>query len=167
MRDAIGRASTRLNPNPARARQTAQQIEGQLVAGLTHLDPNQPTIAQLPKAPRLIETLGPLFAGGAATAAAPEEFSERRRCFRWIYVGLPERFPPLEAADLEELEQGACVLALYLDLVPYAQTAPEAVCWGPLRPTKSTCPIRSSPSWRPRGCSRWRPESDSGAGGPH
>ena len=124
LREAIGRATSRLSTDPARARQAAQQIEGQLVTGLSRLDPAQPTISQLGRAPRLIETLGPLFAAGAGTAAAPEEFWSAA-VFPLVYVGLPERFPPLEAADLEELEQGASVLALYLDMVPYAEPAPE------------------------------------------
>lgn len=113
-------ALTRSTQLPPEAR---QQFEQQVVSALQRLEP-APLSTQVAKTPRLVELLIHLFATVGATGAAPEEF--------WydavvplLLIGAPPQFPPLDGEELDMARQGADPLALYLDVVPYQQKAPE------------------------------------------
>jgi hypothetical protein len=116
-RDAVSKAAEL--PQEARA-----QFEEQVVGSLKRLDPAKTLSEQVAQAPRLMELLIHLFATVGSTGAAPEEF--------WydvvtplLLIGAPGQFPPLDAQEVEAAKKGADPLALFLDVVPYQQTAHE------------------------------------------
>ncbi len=86
LRDALGRAGTRLAP------ESRAQLEQQLVGALGRLDQAKGFGEQLEQAPRLAELLADLFAGTHRTGSAPDEFWEDA-VFPLLFIGVPEGFP--------------------------------------------------------------------------
>ena len=112
IRDALGRMPTTV-PGDVR-----KQLESQLVGALDRLEPDKKLSAQLERVSRLSELVAHLFASTEVSGSAPEEL--------WtdvilpiLLIGTPQRFPPLEEADLSAYRQGADPLLLYVDLVPH------------------------------------------------
>ncbi|MBS2032767.1 MAG: hypothetical protein JST54_33145 [Deltaproteobacteria bacterium] len=116
VRDALSRVGSKLPP------QVAQQIEQQLVGGMSRLDPNQPIVAQLARAPRLVELVVTLSAATAYTGVAPDDFWEGL-AFPLLFIGAPEKFPPLGEEEIAAVKQGVDAFTLFLDLVPYQHKA--------------------------------------------
>jgi hypothetical protein len=116
LRDAIGRA--RLSP------EAKKQLEQQFVAALNRLEVGKPLLKQVARAPRVIETMGLLFASTGSTGAAAEEFWNDV-VMPLLFVGAPATFPPLEEEELAAARQGVDPLFLFLELVPYQHQAPE------------------------------------------
>ncbi|HVE85621.1 MAG TPA: hypothetical protein VND93_22360 [Myxococcales bacterium] len=116
IREALGRAG-QLPPEAKR------QMEAQLVGTLSRLDPQKPLQGQ-PEAAGLMELMGHLFASKAATGIGPEELW-REVAFPLAMAGAPAQFPPVEPDDLEAYVQGAPVVALFVDLVPYQSPAAD------------------------------------------
>lgn len=123
VRDALGRAGTRLAPEPR------AQLEQQLVGALSRLDTAKGFGEQLEQAPRLSELLVDLFAATQRTGSAPDEFWEDA-VFPLLFIGIPDSFPPLDAEEVRAAQQGADPLLLFLDTVPYRQPAPENAVLG-------------------------------------
>lgn len=117
LRDAISRAA-KLSP------EVKKQLEQQFTSALARLEPAKPLLQQVLRAPRIVESMGLLFAAVGGTGAAAEEF--------WtdvviplLFVGAPTSFPELEGEELEVAKQGVDPLFLFLDVVPYQHQAPE------------------------------------------
>ena len=123
LRDALGRAGTRLAP------ESRTQLEQQLLGALGRLDPGRALGEQLDQAPRLSELLVDLFASTQRTGSAPDEFWEDA-VFPLLFIGVPDGFPPLDAEEVRAAQQGADPLLLFLDTVPYRQPAPEDAVLG-------------------------------------
>jgi hypothetical protein len=123
LRDALGRAGTRLAP------ESRAQLEQQLVGALSRLDAGKSFGEQLERAPRLAELLVDLFASTHRTGSAPDEFWEDA-VFPLLFIGVPDAFPPLDAEEVRAAQQGADPLLLFLDTVPYRQPAPEDAVLG-------------------------------------
>jgi hypothetical protein len=123
LRDALGRAGTRLAP------EARTQLEQQLLGALGRLDPAKSFGEQLEHAPRLSELLADLFAGTHRTGSAPDEFWEDA-VFPLLFIGVPQSFPPLDAEEVRAAQQGADPLLLFLDTVPYREPAPEDAVLG-------------------------------------
>jgi hypothetical protein len=123
LRDALGRAGTRLAP------ESRGQLEQQLLGALGRLDASKPFGEQLERAPRLSELLVDLFASTQRTGSAPDEFWEDA-VFPLLFIGVPDSFPPLDAEEIRAAQQGADPLLLFLDTVPYRQQAPEDAVLG-------------------------------------
>lgn len=117
LKDAIGR-STRI---PAEAR---PQLEGQLVGALDRLERGKPLIDQVDRAPRVGELIVHLFGSKEGTGFAPEELWHEI-VMPLLFIGAPDKFPPLENEDVESYKQGADILALFVDLVPNQQKQAE------------------------------------------
>jgi hypothetical protein len=118
VRDALGRTNP---PLPPEAR---QQFEGQIVASLQRLDATKSMADQAERAPRLVELMAHLTSTIGGTGSAPEEFWHDL-VIPLLYIGAPASFPPLDDEELEAFRQGADPIALYVDVVPHAQSAPE------------------------------------------
>jgi len=118
IREALGRTQP---PLPPEAR---QQFDGQILMALQRLDPAQSLAQQLEKAPRLGELLAHLCATVGGTGSAPEEFWQEL-VLPLLFIGTPTSFPPLDDEEKEAFKQGAEPLALFVEVVPYAQPAPE------------------------------------------
>jgi hypothetical protein len=117
LRDAISRAA-RLTP------EVKKQMEQQFLSALSRMEPGKPVIQQVMRGPRVVETMGLLFASPASTGAAAEEF--------WtdvvmplLMVGSPATFPSLEDEELQVAKQGVDPLFLFLDAVPYQFKSPD------------------------------------------
>jgi len=123
LRDALGRAGTRMAP------ESRTQLEQQLVGALGRLDAGKTLGEQLELAPRLAELLVDLFASTQRTGSAPDEFWEDA-IFPLLYIGAPDSFPPLDAEEVRAAQQGADPLLLFLDTVPYRQPAPDDAVLG-------------------------------------
>lgn len=117
LRDAIGRAGKL-------SAEVKKQLEQQFVTALARLDAGKPLLQQVTRAPRIVESMGLLFASTASTGAAAEEFWTDV-AFPLLFVGAPATFPPLDAEELELAKQGVDPLFLFLDVVPYQHQAPE------------------------------------------
>lgn len=117
LKDALGRAKN-LPP------EAKQQFEGQILRALERLEPMRPMHQQVEREVRLIELLAHLYGSTGSTGAAPEELWADL-VLPLLYIGTPEKFPPLEPADLEAFKQGVEPLAFFVDVVPYATPAPE------------------------------------------
>lgn len=118
IREALGRTQP---PLPAEAR---QQFEGQIVGSLQRLEPGKPLSEQIERAPRVVELMGHLFATVGGTGSAPEEFWQDL-VLPLLFIGAPDSFPPVDEDEVGAFNQGADPLALFVDVVPYAQPAPE------------------------------------------
>jgi hypothetical protein len=117
IRDALGR-STRI-PQELRG-----QLESQLAGALDRLERGKPLIDQVERAPHVAELMVHLFGTRTATGFAPEELWHEI-VFPLLFVSAPDKFPPLEAQDLEAYRQGADAVALFVDLVPYTTPAAD------------------------------------------
>ncbi len=117
LKDALGRAKE-LPP------EAKQQIEGQILLALERLEPSRPMHEQVERGPRLVELLAHLYGSTGSTGAAPEELWADL-VLPLLYIGAPEKFPPLEPEELEVFKQGVEPLAFFVDVVPYATPAPE------------------------------------------
>ncbi len=111
LRDALGR-STRI------PKEVRPQVEGQLVGALERLDRGKPVIEQVARFPRVGELMAHLFGTVDGTGFAPEELWAEL-VLPMAFIGAPASFPPLEEEDLEAFRQGADVLALFADIVPF------------------------------------------------
>ena len=118
IRDALSRTQP---PLPAEAR---QQFEGQIVGSLQRLEPGKPLSEQIERAPRVVELMGHLFATVGGTGSAPEEFWQDL-VLPLLFIGAPDSLPPVDEDELGAFKQGADPLALFVDMVPYTQPAPE------------------------------------------
>jgi hypothetical protein len=118
IREALSRTQP---PLPAEAR---QQFEGQIVGSLQRLEPGKSLAEQIERAPRVVELMGHLFATVGGTGSAPEEFWQDL-VLPLLFIGAPESFPPLDEEEVNAFKQGADPLALFVDMVPYSQPAPE------------------------------------------
>jgi hypothetical protein len=123
VRDALGRAGTRLAP------ESRTQLEQQLLGALGRLEVGKTFGEQVELAPRLAELLVDLFASTHRTGSAPDEFWEDA-VFPLLFIGAPDSFPPLDAEEVRAAQQGADPLLLFLDTVPYRQQAPEDAVLG-------------------------------------
>lgn len=119
LRDALGRITDKEMPREAKA-----QFESQIVGSLRKLDPTKALIEQTAQAPRIVELLAHLFATTHATGSAPAEFWDEV-ILPLLFIGNPEKFPPLDAEELQAVEQGVDPLALFLDVVPFTTPAAE------------------------------------------
>jgi hypothetical protein len=117
VRDGISRAS-KLPP------EIKKQLEQQLISALSRMEQDKPILAQVAKAPRVVETMGLLFGTSQATGAAAEEFFSDV-VMPLLFVGVPTSFPPLEDEELEAAKQGVDPLFLFLETVPYQFSAPD------------------------------------------
>lgn len=127
VRDALSRVGGKL---PA---DVAKQIESQITGGMARLDPNQPLSAQLGRAPRLVELVGTLQAATSYTGVAPDDFWEGL-AFPLLFIGAPDKFPPLDDEEIEAVKQGVDAFTLFLDVVPYTTQAKDEGflgAWGP------------------------------------
>lgn len=118
VREALGRTQP---PLPPEAR---QQFEGQILMALQRMEPAKSLAEQLEKAPRLGELLAHLCATVGGTGSAPEEFWQEL-VLPLVFIGAPEQFPPLDDEEKEAFRQGADPLALFIEVVPYREPAPE------------------------------------------
>lgn len=119
LREALSRITDKEMPREAKA-----QFEGQIIGALRQLDPGQALVDQTAKAPRIVELMAHLFATTHATGSAPAEFWDEV-ILPLLFIGNPEKFPPLDAEELAAVEQGADSLALFLDVVPFSTPAAE------------------------------------------
>lgn len=117
LRDALGRSSR--IPKEARP-----QLEGQLVGALQRLDPTKPVIAQVDRFARVGELMTHLFGTVDGTGFAPEELWAEL-VLPIAFIGAPAQLPPLGEEELEAFKQGADVLALFADVVPFQHKAVE------------------------------------------
>jgi hypothetical protein len=117
LRDAISRASKLPN-------ELKKQLEQQLLGALARMEVGKPILSQVPRAPRVVETMGLLFATTQATGAAAEEFFSDV-VMPLLFVGAPTQFPPLGEEELEAAKQGVDPLFLFLESVPYQFSAPD------------------------------------------
>lgn len=118
VRDALGRTNP---PLPAEVR---SQFEGQIIQSLQRLEPGKSLGEQAERAPRLVELMAHLTSTVGGTGSAPEEFWHEV-VIPLLYIGTPAQFPPLDDEELEAFRKGADPLALFVDVVPYSQPAPE------------------------------------------
>jgi len=118
VRDALGRTNPQLPP------EVRQQFEGQIIQSLQRLEAGKSLGDQAERAPRLVELMAHLAATVGGTGSAPEEFWHDV-VIPLLYIGAPAQFPPLDDEELEAFRQGADPLALYVDVVPHSQSAPE------------------------------------------
>ncbi len=117
VRDAVSRAA-KLKP------EVKKQLEQQFVTALSRMDPSKSLLAQIARAPRVVETMGILFAGQSMTGAAAEELWSDV-VMPLLMVGAPEKFPPLDEEEMAAAKQGADPLFLFLEVVPYEFSAPD------------------------------------------
>lgn len=117
LRDAISRAS-KLPP------EAKKQLEGQLVAAVSRLDPAKTLIEQVTRAPRVVETMALLFGAVGGTGAAAEEFWSDM-VMPLLFTGAPASFPPLDDDELQVAKQGVDPLFLFIDVVPHQFPSPE------------------------------------------
>lgn len=118
IKEALGRTQP---PLPPEAR---QQFEGQLVQSLQRLEAGKPLSEQVERAPRLAELMGHLFGAVASTGAAPEEFWHDI-VMPMLFIGSPEKLPPVDEEEKQAFTQGVPPVALFVDTVPYSNSAPE------------------------------------------
>src|SRR5690606_30285655 len=118
VRDALGRTKP---PMPEEAK---QQFESQILGSLSRLDAGKPLSEQVELAPRVAELMAHLFATVGGTGSAPEEFWQEL-ILPLLFIGVPESFPPIDDEELEAFRQGADVLSLFVEVVPYSRRAPE------------------------------------------
>jgi hypothetical protein len=118
VRDALGRTKP---PMPEEAK---QQFEAQILGSLSRLEAGKPLSDQIELAPRVAELMAHLFATVGGTGSAPEEFWQGY-ILPLLFIGVPENFPPLDDEELEAFRQGADVLSLFAEVVPYSRRAPE------------------------------------------
>ncbi|HEX8702365.1 MAG TPA: hypothetical protein VF815_26260, partial [Myxococcaceae bacterium] len=118
VKDALGRTQP---PLPPEAR---EQFEGQIVMSLSRLEAGKSLIDQVERAPRLAELMAHMVATIGGTGCAPEEFWAEI-VLPLLFIGAPQNFPPLDDDELQALNQGAEPLALFVDVVPHAHSAPE------------------------------------------
>lgn len=126
VRDALGRAGQQLQPQERQQfdAQVRPQFEGQIVQSLQRLDASKSVGDQAERAPRLVELVAHMAATIGGTGSAPEEFWHDV-VIPLLYIGAPAQFPPLDDDELEAFREGADPLALYVDVVPHSQSAPE------------------------------------------
>lgn len=118
VKDALGRTQP---PLPQEAR---QQFEGQIVMSLQRLEATKSLAEQVERAPRLAELMAHMVATVGGTGCAPEEFWHQI-VLPLLFIGVPAQFPPLDEDEVEAFKEGAEPLALFVDVVPHAQPAPE------------------------------------------
>lgn len=117
VRDAVNRAQ-KLPP------ETKKQLEQQLVGAIQRLDSGKPVLTSAVKAPRVVETVGLLFATTTATGPAAEEFWGEM-VLPLLFTGVPTSFPPLDEDELKAAQTGVDPLFLFLDIVPHQFKSPE------------------------------------------
>ena len=129
IRDALGRMP---NSVPGDVR---KQLESQLIGALDRLEPDKKVSGQSERVSRLSELVAHLFASTEVSGSAPEEL--------WVdvilpilLIGTPQRFPPLEEADLTAYRQGADPLLLYVDLVPHQHAGADDGFLGLFEPSE-------------------------------
>jgi hypothetical protein len=115
----LGRITDKEMPREAKA-----QFESQIIGALRQLDPAKALIEQTAKAPRIVELVAHLVATSQATGSAPAEFWDEV-ILPLLFIGNPEKFPPLDVEELKAVEQGVDPLALFLDVVPFSTPAAE------------------------------------------
>src|SRR5262249_12473213 len=118
LRDAFTRIGSKV---PADAR---QQLEARLVSVLQRLDAGKSLLEQAQRAPRVIELVTQLFGATDATGLAPEEFWQEL-ALPLLFIGAPAEFPPVEEEDLEAYGKGLDPMVLFVDVIPYASSAPD------------------------------------------
>jgi hypothetical protein len=101
-----------------------KQLESQLVQSVSRLEPGKTLLEQVPRAPRVVETMGLLFGSTGSTGAAAEEFWSDV-VMPLLFTGAPASFPPLEAEELEAAKKGIDPLFLFLDVVPHQFPSPD------------------------------------------
>lgn len=104
--------------------ETKKQLEQQLVGAIQRLDAGKPVLASAVKAPRVVETVGLLFATTTATGPAAEEFWGEM-VMPLLFTGAPTTFPPLDEEELKAAKTGVDPLFLFLDIVPHQFKSPE------------------------------------------
>lgn len=117
LRDAVARAA-KLPP------EVKKQLEQQLLGALGRLEAGKPVLAQVARAPRVVETMGLLFGASMATGPAAEEFWNDV-VMPLLFVGAPAAFPPLDEEEVNAAKQGVDPLFIFLDVVPHQFKAPE------------------------------------------
>jgi hypothetical protein len=101
-----------------------KQLETQLTGALDRLQPQNKLGNQTERVSRLSELIAHLFASTEVSGSAPEELWTEV-ILPILLIGVPQRFPPLEQADLAAYRQGADPLLLYVDIVPHQSSAPD------------------------------------------
>jgi hypothetical protein len=133
VRDALSRVGSKMPPEMSR------QIEQQIAGGMSKLDPNQPIVNELGRAPRLVELVATLNAATAYTGVAPDDFWEGLS-FPLLFIGTLEKFPPLDAEELAAVKGGVDAFTLFLDVVPYQQKANDEGFLGAFGPGEVELP---------------------------
>lgn len=118
VRDALSRVGSKIPP------EVSKQIENQIAGGMGRLDPAQPLSAQLARAPRLVELVVSLTSATSFTGVAPDDFWEGL-AFPLLFIGAPEKFPPLDDEEIAAVKQGIDPFTLLLDVVPYSTPAKD------------------------------------------
>ncbi|MDC0707970.1 hypothetical protein POL68_05760 [Stigmatella sp. ncwal1] len=118
VKEALGRTQPPLPP------EAKQQFEGQIVTSLQRLEATKSLADQVERAPRLAELLAHMVATVGGTGCAPEEFWHEI-VLPLLFIGVPQNFPPLDEDEVQAFQQGAEPLALFVDVVPHMQPAPE------------------------------------------
>ncbi len=118
IRDGLGRMP---NTIPADVR---KQLETQLTGALDRLQPQNKLSNQTERVSRLSELIAHLFASTEVSGSAPEELWTEV-ILPILLIGVPQRFPPLEQADLAAYRQGADPLLLYVDIIPHQHSSPD------------------------------------------
>ncbi len=118
IRDGLGRMP---NTIPAEVR---KQLETQLTGALDRLQPQNKLSNQTDRVSRLSELIAHLFASTEVSGSAPEELWSEV-ILPILLIGVPQRFPPLEQADLAAYRQGADPLLLYVDIIPNQHSSPD------------------------------------------
>jgi hypothetical protein len=129
LRDALGRT------NPPLQKEAREQFEGQILMALQRMDPAKTLAEQVDRSLRIAELMAHVSATTGNTSAALQEF--------WVeiilpllYIGAPQQFPPLDEEELEAYKNGAEPMALFVDVVPHAQPAPEDGVLGAFEPAE-------------------------------
>lgn len=117
LRDALSRA-VKLPP------EAKKQLEAQLVTAVSRLEPGKALLEQVPRAPRVVETMGLLFGAAGSTGAAAEEFWSDV-VMPLLFTGAPASFPDLDEEELAAAKKGIDPLFLFLDVVPHQFPSPE------------------------------------------
>lgn len=122
LRDAINRAP-RLTP------ELKKRLEQQLLGALSRLELGKPVLTQAGRSPRVVETMGLIYAGVTSTGPAAEEFWHEV-VMPLLFIGSPTTFPPLEGEEIKAAKQGIDPLFLFLDVVPFQFKAAEEALLG-------------------------------------
>ncbi len=117
LRDAINRA-------PKLPAEAKKQLDGQLVSAVARLESGKPVVASAARAPRVVETVGLLYAATQSTGPAAEEFWTEM-VMPLLFTGVPQAFPPLDTDELEAAKSGVDPLFLFLDVVPHQFKSPD------------------------------------------